>query len=140
MTKASNDKKLLDAYVPLMISAAVCNSLAAAVASSKRNLRDVVAGLIFKKDDGSRNSSHSNYVQSSMDRMQDRRDATERGDIYDLNDEVDLFEEYWLKKTRSLLGSRRPRSAFVVVLVAFRKHRRSSLMPEIVKMIAPVSA
>ena len=44
MTKASNDKKLLAAHVPLMISAAVCNSLATAVASSKRNLRDVVAG------------------------------------------------------------------------------------------------
>ena len=89
-----------------MISAAVCNSLAAAVASSKRNLRDVVAGLIFKKDDGSRNSSYSNYMQSSRDRMQDRLDATERGDICDLNDEVDLFEVYGLKKTPIFIRGR----------------------------------
>ena len=104
MTKANNDKKLLAAHVPLMISAAVCNSLAAAVASAKRSLRDVVAGLIFKKDDGSRNSSYSNYMQSSRDRMQDRLDATKRGDIYDLNDEVDLFEVYGLRKTPIFIG------------------------------------
>ena len=128
ITKAGNDKKLLTAYIPQMVSVAVCASLTSALASSKRNLRDVIAGMVFKKDDGSSNSNFKDYLRANIARARDRHEAIDRGEVFGKDEELDLYEAYGLKKIQYSLGSRGPQTVFMAALVGLQKHRHFSLI------------